>query len=274
VIIGDKEEMLVKRTNFSFVVLMLILLLDVSGSVAQEYEDVVYLKNGGVRRGLILEQIPGESIKLKTSYGEVFVIEMLDITKILKEEKKLTKKITYGSEERSKSKLESWYAYWALGVSRTKYSDSELNDAMDWVETIPGVSRTRLSLDMLGFYWPRNSNALVGVVVNGATDHLDYDGWEGYSRLNMYNYSVSALYFSEIIGKGIFYRADIGRAAIEFDSDSERINFDAGFGFLLGGGYAHPITEGTRITANVNYAVREIEGESCNTLGVSLGGIF
>ena len=85
------------------------MLLDVSGSVAQEYEDVVYLKNGGVRRGLILEQIPGESIKLKTSYGEIFVIEMLDISKIGKEEKKLTKRIIYGSEERSKSKLESWY---------------------------------------------------------------------------------------------------------------------------------------------------------------------
>ena len=263
-----------KHTNLSFVVLMLILLLDVSGSVAQEYEDVVYLNNGGVRRGLILEQIPGESIKLKTSYGEVFVIEMLDITKILKEEKKLTKRITYGSNERSKSKLESWYAYWALGVSRTKYSASGVNDAMDWAETIPGVSRTRLSLDMLGFYWPRNSNALVGVVFNGATDHLDFDGSEDILRLNMYNYSVSALYFSEIIGKGVFYRVDIGRAAFEFDS--ERINFsdDAGFGFLLGGGYAHPITEGTRITANVNYVVREIEGESYNTLGVSLGGIF
>ena len=132
-----------KRTNFSFVVLMLILLLDVSGSVAQEYEDVVYLKNGGVRRGLILEQIPGESIKLKTSYGEIFVIEMSDISKIVKEEKKLRKRIIYGSEESSKSKLESWYAYWALGVSRTKISDSELNDMMDLVEAFPGVSRTR-----------------------------------------------------------------------------------------------------------------------------------
>jgi hypothetical protein len=123
VIIGKKEEMSVKPTNLSFAVLMLILLLDVSGSVAQEYEDVVYLKNGGVRRGLILEQIPGESIKLKTNYGEIFVIEMLDISKIVKEEKKRTKRIIYGSNERSKSGLESWYAYWALGVSRSKISD-------------------------------------------------------------------------------------------------------------------------------------------------------
>ena len=40
--------------------IMLILLLAVSSSLAQQYEDVVYLKDGGVRRGLILEQIFGE----------------------------------------------------------------------------------------------------------------------------------------------------------------------------------------------------------------------
>ncbi|GEM_PF-762904 len=262
-----------KPTNLSFVVFMLILLLDVSGSVAQEYEDVVYLKNGGMRRGLILEQIPGESIKLKTSYGEIFVIKMSDISKIVKEEKKLTKRIIYGSNERSKSKLESWYAYWALGISRSKSSDSELNDTMDFLEALPGVSRTRLTLDMLGFYFPRNLNMLVGVVVNGATDHWDVPA--DYMRINSYMYCVSALYFPEIIGRGIFYRADIGPAVVEAEFGSRQgLTSDTGFGFLLGGGYAHPIREGTRITANVNYAVRKIEGEFWNTLGISIGGVF
>ncbi len=68
---------------------MLIMLLAVSSSFAQQYEDVVYLKDGGVRRGLILEQIPGESVKLKTNYGEIFVIKMTDISKIAKEEKEV-----------------------------------------------------------------------------------------------------------------------------------------------------------------------------------------
>ena len=44
--------------------IMLILLLGVSSSFAQsEYEGEVYLKDGGVRRGLILEPIPSESVK-------------------------------------------------------------------------------------------------------------------------------------------------------------------------------------------------------------------
>jgi hypothetical protein len=116
------------------------------------------------------------------------------------------------------------------------------------------MSRTRLSLDMLGFYWPTNPNTLVGVVVNGATDHLD----EPYVHFDYYMYSVSALYFPEIIGRGIFYRADIGSAVARLEGfvpgmgSSVEETSDTGFGFLLGGGYAHPITEGTRITANVN----------------------
>jgi len=66
---------------------LLILLLGVSSSIAEEYEDVVYLKDGGVRRGFILEQVPNESVKLKTAYGEIFVIKWSDIFKIGKEEK-------------------------------------------------------------------------------------------------------------------------------------------------------------------------------------------
>ena len=67
--------------------ILLILLLGVSSSFAQEYEDVVHLKDGGVRRGLILEQVPNESVKLKTAYGEIFVLKWSDILKIGKEEK-------------------------------------------------------------------------------------------------------------------------------------------------------------------------------------------
>jgi hypothetical protein len=96
--------------------IMLILLLGVSSSLAQQYEDVVYLKDGGVRRGLILEQIPGESVKLKTNYGEIFVFSMSDISKIAKEEKEIpvaesVAKIDNPPRGMSDVKLESWYTY-------------------------------------------------------------------------------------------------------------------------------------------------------------------
>ena len=49
------------------------------------YQDVVYLKNGSIIRGMIIEQIPNKSIKIQTKDGNVFVFEMDEIEKITKE---------------------------------------------------------------------------------------------------------------------------------------------------------------------------------------------
>ena len=56
-----------------------------SPAFAQQMEDVVHLKNGGLIRGTIIEQIPGESLKIKTRDGNVFVYTMDEIAKISKE---------------------------------------------------------------------------------------------------------------------------------------------------------------------------------------------
>jgi hypothetical protein len=51
------------------------------------YEDVVYLKNGGIIRGLIIEQIPNKSIKIQTSDNNVFVYQINEVEKLAREEK-------------------------------------------------------------------------------------------------------------------------------------------------------------------------------------------
>lgn len=53
-----------------------------------EYVDVVYLKNGSIIRGLIMEQIPNETLKIQTADGSLFVYKMEEVVKITKEEKK------------------------------------------------------------------------------------------------------------------------------------------------------------------------------------------
>jgi len=50
------------------------------------YEDVVYLKNGNVIHGIIIEQIPKESLKIKTADNSIFVFKLDEILKITKEE--------------------------------------------------------------------------------------------------------------------------------------------------------------------------------------------
>jgi len=47
--------------------------------------DVVYLKNGSIIKGIIVEQVPGQAIKLQTADGSVFVFESEEITKMTRE---------------------------------------------------------------------------------------------------------------------------------------------------------------------------------------------
>ena len=49
------------------------------------YTEVVYLKNGSIIKGIIIEQIPNEKLKIETKDGNVFVQEFKDIEKITKE---------------------------------------------------------------------------------------------------------------------------------------------------------------------------------------------
>lgn len=48
--------------------------------------DVVYFKNGSIIRGLVVEQIPNESLKIATMDGSLFVYKMDEVEKILKEQ--------------------------------------------------------------------------------------------------------------------------------------------------------------------------------------------
>lgn len=50
-----------------------------------EYVDVLYLKNGSVLRGMIVEQTPGVSIKIQTKDGNIFVYKMDEVDKMTKE---------------------------------------------------------------------------------------------------------------------------------------------------------------------------------------------
>ena len=51
----------------------------------QKIEDVIYLKNGETVRGTIIEQIPGESLKIQTPEGSVFVYTIYQIAEISRE---------------------------------------------------------------------------------------------------------------------------------------------------------------------------------------------
>ena len=56
------------------------------GAFAQnDLQDVVYLKNGGITRGTLIELVPDQHIKIQTVDGNVFVYQMSEIEKYVKE---------------------------------------------------------------------------------------------------------------------------------------------------------------------------------------------
>jgi hypothetical protein len=73
-----------KRTVIALIAVVVLLACGLSAWAA-DYVDVIYLKNGSVVRGQIVEQIPNESVKIMTADGSVFVFKMSEIEKITKE---------------------------------------------------------------------------------------------------------------------------------------------------------------------------------------------
>ena len=49
-----------------------------------QYQDVVYLKDGSVLRGIIIEQIPSQSITIETTNRNVYIVQMSDIETMIK----------------------------------------------------------------------------------------------------------------------------------------------------------------------------------------------
>ena len=70
---------------YSFTGLLFLLFISTNVFSQTGYQDVVYLKNGRIIRGMIIEQIPNKSIKIETADRNVFVFSMDEIEKITKE---------------------------------------------------------------------------------------------------------------------------------------------------------------------------------------------
>lgn len=89
--------------------------------------DVIYLKNGSIIKGSILEIIPDKSVKLETTDGRVYVYLMSEIDKITKE--------TYQSsiEEMSGS---SFSIYGGVGITAGNFAKEGGTAFPAWVNTI------------------------------------------------------------------------------------------------------------------------------------------
>ena len=68
-----------------FLALLAFLFITTLTFAQSNLQDVVYLKNGSIIRGIIIEQVPNLSIKIQTIDRNVFVFKMDEIEKLTKE---------------------------------------------------------------------------------------------------------------------------------------------------------------------------------------------
>ena len=61
---------------------MLVFLTTTIVFAQNNYQDVLYLRNGSVIRGVIIEQVPNESLKIETPDGNLFVFKMNEVEKM------------------------------------------------------------------------------------------------------------------------------------------------------------------------------------------------
>jgi len=102
----------------SFVALLVIVFLALvlfSGAVFAEMIDVIHLKNGSIIKGVIIETIPSESIKIETADGSIFVYSMDEV-------QKMTKEKTVGKKPKQPIKLKSRSTATILAVATGFFS--------------------------------------------------------------------------------------------------------------------------------------------------------
>ena len=174
----------------------------------------------------------------------------------------------------AQAEVESWYSYWSIGIAEHTHP-SELDAIFDAFELIPGVERTEIALDMLGFYWPlENKQTILGVVVSSSADNLSVGAAE--VQLNQYLYGVSAMhFFGKEPGDGVFLRGDIGMSKIVVQAtDSPDLSSDNGTGYLVGAGYGFPVSNESRLIFGVSYSSNSIENDTFTSTHFTIGGLW
>ncbi len=85
-LISHVFKVMVRLRILAFVALVICSIVDsANAQTYKDFEDVVYLKNGSIIHGVIIEQVPNEKVKIQSGKN-VFVYTFDEIEKIVKEE--------------------------------------------------------------------------------------------------------------------------------------------------------------------------------------------
>lgn len=245
--------------------------------LAQGSHDEVYLKDGSLIVGTIIELKPNVSVSIRTPDGKVRVIGWEQVEKIVTREQAAPVE-----QSRPAPRTEGWYISFNLGYAISGYPDW-LQSIVDDLKSRPDASQLRLGVDF-GLYLPlRDKRTIVGCAFSGYFDRYNYAQnyeWETYESsynesvdINQFSFSVSAMHFlGEVVGDGFFVRGDAGFSSCV--SKKLFIESKDGIGLIVGGGYGIPLSDETRVLIQAGYSYRHMGGGNYSTFNVSVGGLF
>lgn len=140
-----------------YLTLILLVLITTASFSQNNYQDVVYLKNGSIIRGIIIEQVPNKSIKIETSDRSVFVYQMDEIEKIAKEENIVNKQ---NSKKKGFIGLE-------LGANIPIGKFADVND---------GAAKTGFQINLINFGYLFSDNVGITATCFGASNPIEGGG--------------------------------------------------------------------------------------------------
>lgn len=168
-------------------------------------QDVVYLKNGSIIRGDIIEMVPGETVKIMTADGSVFVHDFAQVEKFAKEQPISTaNKNAYSVDEKSPW-LSGFLSFCIPGLGQFYNGESRKG----WVDLATSLG------GYLGMY------VGASMIVYGVDYEMMYDGT---TRDGMFTTGVILMFagMGVMIGNGIHSIVDAAKS-------SNRINAENGY---------------------------------------------
>jgi len=238
-------EVEMRKSFFVFVFFLLYQLL-LFGS---DYVDVVYLKNGDIAKGVIIENVPNEYVKLEIQGGTILTFNYADIEKFGKEKniKTDTDQSTYSSAN-SQFNINSIQKGIKAGFNMGKFigDDSDLDDNID--------PKYALGFTLGGFFSLKLHNSFIIrpellYTMKGSRYEESEDG-ETYKMIFKMNYLDCCILgivplqnnINLIFGPSIgFYLNGEIKASYDGDTESEDIEKDdlnsPDFGLIFGGSY-------------------------------------
>ena len=217
---------------------LLVFMLPLTTFSQARTEDVVYLKNGSIIRGTIVEQILGESLKIELLGGSIFVFQQSEIDSIKKEtalnQKSARAKHDYFRKDKGYRNMSEMSLICGFGTNDNYYYGYNPNDYGFSLQTVNG------------YQWSRWIYTGVGI---------------GIDRFITYKQTFAPFYFrasSEFLKKRItpYAFADIGyvhmlqsRGYDDFTNNKNR----GGLYFASGGGVRFYTRSHTSVSLSVSY---------------------